>query len=58
MCIMFRNFFIFSSRNIYKDPNISEAKRAQPVIKELIKRVQDVLEEWPDYPILIQACIH
>ena len=48
-CVIFRQF------NIYRDSCVAEAKKAWPVIQELVHRIQEVLVELPDYPVLKQV---
>ena len=43
--------------DIYHDSMVHEAKRVLPVLTSLVKRVEEVLVEWPDYPVLVQVFI-
>ena len=40
---------------IYRDPLVSEARRACVVLIKLKERVNEVLVELPDYPLLKQV---
>lgn len=51
-CVSYRQF------NIYCDSCVAEAKTAWPVIQELVHRVQEVLVELPDYPVLKQVLLY
>ena len=42
--------------DIYKDPAPSEVIAAIPVLTTLRERVAELLQEWPDHPILKQVC--
>ena len=42
---------------IYRDPLVTEARRARGVLTRLKERVDEVLVELPDYPLLKQVCI-
>ena len=37
---------------------VHEAKRALPVLQSLVKHVEQVLMEWPDYPVLLQVLFY
>ena len=43
--------------DIYHDSMVHEAKRVLPVLRSLVRRVEEVLVEWPDYPVLVQVFI-
>ena len=45
----------FRSFVIYRDPLVSEARRARVVLIKLKERVNEVLVELPDYPLLKQV---
>ena len=47
--------FNFRCFNIYKHPFIHEAIKVEPILQELVERVNQVLQEWPDYPVLMQV---
>ena len=49
---------LFRCFDIYHDPVIHEAKRALPLLLSLVERVEQVLIEWPDYPVLLQVPSH
>lgn len=38
--------------DIYHDPNISEAGKCRPLLEDLAKRVDELLNEWPGHPSL------
>jgi midasin len=40
--------------NMYKDPNINEARRMYPVVRDMRGRVAGLLDEWPGHPTLEQ----
>ena len=41
--------------NIYRDPNVPEVIKGIPVFKNLLTRVRQLQEEWPDHPTLKQV---
>ena len=49
VCNCFRPF------DIYHDPLVSEASKVSPLLGSLVVRVREVLEEWPDNPVLTQV---
>ncbi|XP_029647301.1 midasin-like [Octopus sinensis] len=40
--------------DVYQDANISEIVQAEPVLRRLLQRLSQLLEEWPDHPTLRQ----
>ena len=45
----------FRPFDIYRDPLVSEASQVAPLLGTLVTRVKEVLEEWPENPILTQV---
>ncbi|CAG8452138.1 711_t:CDS:10 [Ambispora gerdemannii] len=40
--------------DFYRDPNLNEAKKLNPILSEFQTRIKDLLEEWPDHAVLLQ----
>lgn len=40
--------------NMYRDPNVNEARRMYPVLRDMRARVASLLDEWPGHPTLEQ----
>ncbi|GAB1601935.1 midasin-like [Argonauta hians] len=40
--------------DVYQDANISEIVQAEPVLRRFLRRLGQLLEEWPDHPTLKQ----
>ena len=42
--------------NIHRDSLPLEAQKVLPILTEIQNRVQELLNEWPDHPVLQQVC--
>ena len=42
--------------DIYHDPNVPEVIQCLPILDNLMFRVGQLLDEWPDHPTLKQVC--
>ncbi|CAG8469891.1 6305_t:CDS:10 [Ambispora leptoticha] len=40
--------------DFYRDPNLNEAKKINPILSEFQTRIKNLLEEWPDHAVLLQ----
>lgn len=51
--------FLFFSRNqsydIYHDSNLKEISQVLPVLSRFLSRLQQLLQEWPEHPTLVQV---
>lgn len=45
------------SYDYYKDSNVEEVKRCVPLLDAILKKVSELMEEWPDHPTLISIKI-
>ena len=41
--------------NVYVDPNVEEVIQCRPVLQQVVARVTELLQEWPDHPTLNQV---
>jgi len=40
--------------DIYHDANVEEAVKCRPLLEKLVVRVRELLNDWPEYPTLVQ----
>uniref|UniRef100_UPI00398F5005 midasin isoform X2 n=1 Tax=Pristiophorus japonicus TaxID=55135 RepID=UPI00398F5005 len=43
--------------DFYQHPNIQEAKKCQPVLRNFTQKVKELLVDWPDHPALLQLLV-
>ncbi|XP_078398522.1 midasin [Cetorhinus maximus] len=43
--------------DFYQHPNIQEAKKCQPVLRNFTQKVKELLLDWPDHPALLQLLV-
>lgn len=42
--------------DIYRDPNVAEVVRLDPVLSSMRTRIEQLLEQWPEHPALLRVC--
>ena len=48
-------FYITSVFNIYKDSSPMESQKALFVVERMRTRVEELLSQWPEHPVLMQV---
>ncbi|ERE84001.1 midasin-like protein [Cricetulus griseus] len=43
--------------DFYQHPNVAEARQCQPVLQGLLEAVNQLLEDWPEHPVLQQLVV-
>ncbi|XP_040596448.1 midasin isoform X2 [Mesocricetus auratus] len=43
--------------DFYQHPNVAEARQCQPVLQGLLEAVNQLLEDWPEHPVLQQLLV-
>ncbi|XP_067841398.1 midasin [Heptranchias perlo] len=43
--------------DFYQHPNIQEAKKCQPVLRNFTQKVKELLMDWPEHPALMQLLV-
>ncbi|KAL1775570.1 midasin isoform X1 [Sigmodon hispidus] len=43
--------------DFYQHPNVAEAQQCQPVLQELSEAVSQLLDDWPEHPVLKQLLV-
>ncbi|XP_064402600.1 midasin-like isoform X2 [Halichondria panicea] len=41
--------------NVYKEGSVAEAEKSLPVIEMILTRISELLQDWPENPILVQV---